>query len=170
MVVMGVQDGRGKRQAMTSPSAVNSCDSLVSRSAICGQKINAFNPDPVSFWGLFTHGMVEMQADRHDLFIFSWQLQLLNVNVYCKERCSNQRILLVLTYSSEMWHLTRNLEMYLKFTQRRMERIQVDITWRGRKQASWLRNRETDDILMVFENMKWTWAGCITIKIYGQPK
>lgn len=51
-----------------------------------------------------------------------------------------------------------------------MERIQVDITWRGRKQASWLRNRETDDILMVFENMKWTWAGCITIKIYGQPK
>ncbi len=80
----------------------------------------------------------------------------LNRNVY------NQWILPVLTYGSETWRLSKELERKLRSAQRGMERRMLGITWRDREQASWIREQtKVKGILMTIKNKKWIWAGHI---------
>ena len=77
-----------------------------------------------------------------------------------KRKVYNQCILPVLTYGSETWSITKNLERKLRSAQRGMERIMLGITWRDRKRASWIREQtKVEDILTTIKKRKWSWAG-----------
>ncbi len=66
-------------------------------------------------------------------------------------------ILPVLTYGSETWRLTKELERKLRRAQRGMERKRLGITWRDEKQASWIREQtKIEDILMTIKKKEWT--------------
>ncbi len=64
-----------------------------------------------------------------------------NLPLSLKRKVYNHCILPVLTYGSETWRLTKELEMKLRSEQRGMERRMLGITWRDKKRASWIRNR-----------------------------
>ncbi len=77
-----------------------------------------------------------------------------------KRKVYNQCILSVLTYGSETWGLTKELQRKLRRAQRGMERRILGITWKDRKRASWIREQtKVEDILITIKNKKWTWAG-----------
>ncbi len=79
-----------------------------------------------------------------------------------KRKVYNQCIIPVLTYGSETWRLTKQLERKLRSAQRGMERRMLGITWRDKKRASWIREQtKVEDILMTIKNKKWTRAGHI---------
>ncbi len=83
-----------------------------------------------------------------------------NLPLPLKRKVYNQCILPVLTYGSETWCLTKELERKLRSAQRGMERKMLGITWRDKKRASWIREQtKVEDILMTIKNKKWTWAG-----------
>ncbi len=83
-----------------------------------------------------------------------------NLSLSLKRKVYNQCILPVLTYGSETWRLTKELERKLKSAQKGMERRMLGITWRDRKRASWTREQtKVEDILVTIKNKKWTWAG-----------
>ncbi len=83
-----------------------------------------------------------------------------NLPLSLKREVYNQCILPVLTYESETWRLTKELQIKLRSAQRGMERRLLGITWRDRKRASWIREHtNVADILMTIKNKKWTWAG-----------
>ncbi len=85
-----------------------------------------------------------------------------NLPLSLKRKVYKQCILPVLTYGSETWRLTRELERKLRSAQRGMERRILDITWRDRKRASWIREQtKVEDILMTIKDKKLTWAGNI---------
>ncbi len=76
-----------------------------------------------------------------------------------KRKVYYQCILPVLTYGSETWGLTKELERKQKCTEGNGERM-LGITWRDRKRASWIREQtKVEDILVTIKNKKWTWAG-----------
>lgn len=84
MVLVGLQDGRGKRQAMTRPSAINSWDSFASRSAIYGRKNNVILilcniPLPIQPWkGKYTGELADLGQ-----YLFSRQeYQPLTIKIY----------------------------------------------------------------------------------------
>ncbi len=82
-----------------------------------------------------------------------------NLLLSLRSKVINQCILPVLTYGSDTWRLTKELERKLKSAQREMERRTLGITWRDRKRAS--RNREQtkdEDILVTIKKTKYTWA------------
>ncbi len=79
-----------------------------------------------------------------------------------KRNVYNQCILPVLTHGSETWRLTKKFERKLRSAQMGMERRMLGITWRDRKQASWIREEtKVEDILVTIKNKKWTWAGYV---------
>ncbi len=83
-----------------------------------------------------------------------------NLPLSLKRKVFNHCILTVLTYGSETWRLTKELERKLRSAQRGMERRMLSITWRDRKRASWTREQtKVEDILVTVKNKKWTWAG-----------
>ncbi len=85
-----------------------------------------------------------------------------NFPLSLKRKVYNQCILPVLTYGSETWRLTKELERKLRSAQRGMERRMLGITLRDRKQASWNREQtKVEDILMTIKNKKWIWGGHI---------
>ncbi len=61
-----------------------------------------------------------------------------NLILSLKRKVYNQCILPVLTYGSETWRLTKELERNLRSAQRGMERKMLGITWRDWKGASWI--------------------------------
>ncbi len=64
-----------------------------------------------------------------------------------KRKVYNQCILPVLTYGSESWRLTKELERKLRSAQRGRERRMLGITWRDKKRASWIREQtKAEDI------------------------
>ncbi len=85
-----------------------------------------------------------------------------NLPLSLKRKVYNQCILPVLTYGSETWCLTKELERKLRSAHRGMERRMLGITWRDKKRASWIREQtKVEDFLMTNKNKKWTWAGHI---------
>ncbi len=66
---------------------------------------------------------------------FGKQNPVMNSNLpfSLKRKVYNQCILLVLTYGSETWRLTKELERKLRSAQRGTERRMLGITWRDRK-------------------------------------
>ncbi len=85
-----------------------------------------------------------------------------NLPLSLKRKVYNHCTLPVLTYGSETWRLTKELERKLRSAQRGMERRMLGITWRDRKRASWIREQtKVEDILKTIKNKKWTWAGHI---------
>ncbi len=64
-----------------------------------------------------------------------------NFPLSLKRKVYNHCIILVLTYGSETWGLTKDLERKLRSAQRAMERRMMGITWRHRKRASWIREQ-----------------------------
>ncbi len=80
-----------------------------------------------------------------------------------KRKVYNQCVLPVLTYGSEIWHLTKEQERKLRSAQRRMESKMLGITWRDRKRATWIREQtKVEDILTTIKMRKWSWAGHVT--------
>ncbi len=80
-----------------------------------------------------------------------------NLPLSLKRKVYNKCILPVLTYGSDTWLLTKELERNLRRAPRGMERRMVGITWRDRKRASWIREQtKVEDILMTIKNKKWT--------------
>ncbi len=61
-----------------------------------------------------------------------------NLPLSLKRKVCNLCILPVLTYGSETWRLTKELERELRSAQRGMERRMLGITRRDRKRASWI--------------------------------
>ena len=83
-----------------------------------------------------------------------------NLPIALKRKVYNQCILPVMTYGSETWSLTKELERKLQSAQRGMERIMLGITLRDKKRASWIREQtKVEDILSTVKRRKWTWAG-----------
>ncbi len=83
-----------------------------------------------------------------------------NLPLSLKRKVYNQCILPVLTYGSETWRVTKELERKLRSPQRGMERRMLGITWRDKKQTSGIREHtKVEDILVTIKNKKWTWAG-----------
>ncbi len=83
-----------------------------------------------------------------------------NLPLSLKRKVYNQCILPVLTYRSETWRFTKELERKLRSAQREMERRMLGVTWRDKKRASCIREQtKVEDILMTIKNKKWTWAG-----------
>ncbi len=64
-----------------------------------------------------------------------------NLPLSLKRKGYNQCILPVLTYGSEPWRLTKELERKLRSAQRGMERRMLGIILRDKKRASWTGNR-----------------------------
>ncbi len=86
-----------------------------------------------------------------------------NLPLSLKRKVYNQCILPILTYGSETWHLTKEQERKLRSAQRGMEMKILGITWRDRKQTTWIREQtKVEDILMTIKKKKWFWAGHIT--------
>ncbi len=82
-----------------------------------------------------------------------------NLPLSLKRKVYKQCILPVLTYGSETWHLTKELERKLRNAQRGMERRVLGRTWRDKKRASWIMEQtKVEDILMTVKNKKRTWA------------
>ncbi len=72
-----------------------------------------------------------------------------NVPLSLKRKVCDQCILPVLTYGSETWRLTKELERKLRSAQRGMERRMLGITLRDKKRTSWIREQtKVEDILM----------------------
>ncbi len=91
-----------------------------------------------------------------------YQVTSLSPLLSLKKEVINQCVLLVLTYWSETWHVTKELERKLRSAQRGMERRMTSITWRDKKRASWIREEtKVEDILMTIKKKKWTWAGYV---------
>ncbi len=85
-----------------------------------------------------------------------------NLPLSLKRKVYNQCILPVLMYGAETWRLTKELERKLRSAQRGMERRMLGITWRDRKQASWIMEQTKDEgIVVTIKNKKWTWAGYV---------
>ncbi len=85
-----------------------------------------------------------------------------NLPLSLKRKVYNQCILPVLTYGSEIRHLTKEQERKLRSAQKGMERKMFGITWRDRKRAIWIREQtKIEDILMTIKKKKWSWAGYI---------
>ncbi len=64
-------------------------------------------------------------------------------------------VLPVLTHCSETWHLTEEQEGKLRGAHREMERKKLGVTWRDRKQTTWMREETT------IKMKKFSWAGRI---------
>ncbi len=85
-----------------------------------------------------------------------------NLPLSFKGKVYNQCILLVLTYGSETWHLTKKQGEKLRSAQGALERKMLGIMWRDRKRAIWIRKHtKVEDILMTINKKKWVWAGHI---------
>ncbi len=83
-----------------------------------------------------------------------------NLPLSLRRKVYNQCTLAVLTYGSQTWRLTKELERKLRRAQRGIERRFLGITWRDKKRALWIRDEtKVEDILMAIKNKKWTWAG-----------
>ncbi len=79
--------------------------------------------------------------------------------LFLKRKLYNHCILPVLTYGSETWCLTKDLERKLRRTQRGRERKMLGIMRRDKKRASWIREQtKVEDIPMTVKNRKWSWA------------
>ncbi len=83
-----------------------------------------------------------------------------NLPLSLKRKVYNQCILPVLTYGSETWRLTKELERKLRSAQRGMNRRMLGITWRDRKQASGIREEtKLEDIVITIKNKNFILAG-----------
>ena len=80
-----------------------------------------------------------------------------------KRRVFNQCVLPVMTYGSETWTTTKQLERKLVSTQRGMERLMMGISLRDRKRSTWIREQtKVEDILKCIKKKKWQWAGHVS--------
>ncbi len=90
-----------------------------------------------------------------------------NVPLSLKRKVYNQCVLPVLTYGSEYWHFTKERERKLRSAKKKrgMKRKMLRVTWRNRKQATWIREQtKIVDILTTIRMKKGFWAGHIMHK------
>jgi len=62
-----------------------------------------------------------------------------------KRKVYDQCILLTVTYNAETWNLTKKMALKLRTMQRAHERIMLNITWRDRKTAKWIREKNRSE-------------------------
>ena len=80
--------------------------------------------------------------------------------IILKRKVYDQCILPTVTYGAETWNLTKKLSLKLRTMQRAQERIMLNLTWRDRKTAKWIRQKtKVRDILEDISRLKWNWAG-----------
>ncbi len=135
------------RQIMIGNEAVE----LMEEYTYLGQMVSA---NPAHEKEIRRIGMGWRAFDRQSLVMNS------NLPLSLKKKVYNQCILPVLTYGSETWHLTKELEGNLRIAQRGMEKRMFGITFRDKKRALCIRElTKVEDILMTIKNKAWTWAG-----------
>ena len=77
-----------------------------------------------------------------------------------KRKIYDQCITPTVTYGAETWNLTKKQALKLRTMQRAHERIMLNITWKDRKTAAWIREQtKIRDVLEVINRSKWKWAG-----------
>jgi len=73
-----------------------------------------------------------------------------------KRKVYDQCILPTVTYGAETWNRTKKMALKLRTMQRAHERIMLNITWRDRKTAKWIREKTgVRDILEDIAKLKW---------------
>ena len=83
-----------------------------------------------------------------------------NIPLIQKRQIYNQCILPAVTYGAETWNLTKQETLKLRTMQRAHERIMLNINWRDRKTAKWIRSQtKVRDVMEVISDLKWKWAG-----------
>ena len=71
-----------------------------------------------------------------------------------------QQLPTVNSYRSETRNFMKQQTLKLRTMQRAHERIMLNITWRDRKTAQWIREKtKVRDILETISKLKWNWAG-----------
>ena len=77
-----------------------------------------------------------------------------------EQQVYNQCILPTVIYGSETCNLTKKQTLKLRTLQRAHERIMINITWRDRKTAQWIREKnKVRDIMETISKLKWNRAG-----------
>ena len=85
-----------------------------------------------------------------------------NLAICLKRHVYNSCVLPAVTYSAEIWTLTKQAQNKLAATQAKMERTMLNITYKDRKTNIWVKERtKVIDIINTVIKMKWTWAGHI---------
>ena len=83
-----------------------------------------------------------------------------DIPIIHKRQVYNQCILPTVNYGTETWNLTKKEVINLRTMQRAHERIMLNLTWRDRKTAEWIRiQAKVRDILQTISELKWSWAG-----------
>ena len=83
-----------------------------------------------------------------------------DIPIIHKRQVYNQCILPTVTYGAETWNLTRKEVIKLRTMQRAHERIMLNLTWRDRKTAEWIRiQTKVRDIMQTISELKWSRAG-----------
>ena len=83
-----------------------------------------------------------------------------DIPIIQKRQVYDQCILPTVTYGAETWNLTKGMTLKLRTMQRAHERIMLNITWRDRKTAEWIRKQTgVRDVLTTISKLKWEWAG-----------
>ena len=83
-----------------------------------------------------------------------------DIPICLKRQVYDQCITPTVTYGAETWNLTKKQALKLRTMQRAHERVMLNITWRDRKTAKWIREQtKVRDILVTINNLKWSWAG-----------
>ena len=77
-----------------------------------------------------------------------------------KRKLFNQCILPAMTYGSETWSLSKEMERKIQTTQRSMERMMLGYTRRDHKTNAWVRDQtKVNDAITTAKRIKWRWAG-----------
>ena len=85
-----------------------------------------------------------------------------NIPISLKRKVFNQCVLPAMTYASETWTTTKQMEDRLARSQRQMERKLLGLTWQDRKTNEWIRSKtKVVDILGTIKCKKLKWAGHI---------
>ena len=84
------------------------------------------------------------------------------IPIILKRKVYDKCILPTVTYGAETWNLTKKLSLKLRTMQRAHEKIMLDLTWKDRKTAKWIRQKtKVKDVLETISKLKWNWAGHI---------
>ena len=82
------------------------------------------------------------------------------IPIIWKRQVYDQCILPTVSYGAETWNLTKKETLKLRTMQRAYERIMMNLTWRDRKTAQWIRAKtKVQDIMETISKLKWKWAG-----------
>ena len=83
-----------------------------------------------------------------------------NIPMSLRKKLFNQCVLSTMTYGSETWSITKELEQKLTTTQRAMERKMMNLSLRDRVNHKIIRKKTgVTDIMEKVRQSKWRWAG-----------